>query len=63
MASLLVPLVKDPDDDVRKVVAETLGRIGSLESKALLSEMLMDPSPNVSLAAARALGNPEEMVC
>ncbi len=61
LVALLVPLVTDSDDDVRKVVAETLGRIGNEQSMAILEEMLADSSPKVSHAAIRALGRSTEL--
>lgn len=61
LVSLLAPLAKDPDDDLRKVVAETLGRIATEECASILEGMVSDAHPKVSYAAIRALGQTPEI--
>ena len=61
LLSLLTPLVTDSDDDVRKIVAETLGRIGNEQAVAILEGMLGDCSPKVGHAVIRALGRSSEI--
>ncbi len=61
LVSLLAPLAKDPDEDLRRVVAETLGRIATEECTLILEEMVCDAHPKVSHAAIRALGRTPEI--
>ncbi|MBI5756188.1 MAG: HEAT repeat domain-containing protein [Nitrospirae bacterium] len=48
--------IKDRDEDVRKMIADILGRIKRPEAVAMLLEMLEDPNSNVRSSAADGLG-------
>src|SRR5690606_31593396 len=53
---LLAVLASDPDPGLRLVLVQALGRIGTAESVAPLTDHLQDPEPAVRCAAALALG-------
>lgn len=53
---LIIAALKDPDKNVRKEAAETLGLIGDLESIEYLKELLNDPEPSVKISAIKAIG-------
>ncbi len=53
---LLLERLRDPDQDVRKFVADILGNIGDRSAIPALVEALRDPDANVSAAAAENLG-------
>ena len=55
--STLLPLLKDPDAEVRAQTAKTLGDIKGAKATAPLLPLLKDPSPRVRSFAAIALGN------
>jgi HEAT repeat protein len=55
-ADALVPLLDDPDIDVRREAARGLGRLGSAEALAPLRRALRDPNSFVRRWAADALG-------
>lgn len=56
IAPRLMVLLDDPDDDVRRLTAEVLGRNGSASSVRALSDTLYDDHAPVRAAAADALG-------
>lgn len=53
---MLVPLLSDPDDDVRILVSDILGLAGGPEAVDALIAALGDANPNVRNAAAGSLG-------
>jgi HEAT repeat protein len=53
----LVPLVRDPDRDVRKFAVDILGLIGDPEPLDAIVSLLADPDENVVVSAVEALGN------
>ena len=55
--STLLPLLKDPEAEVRAQTAKTLGDIKGAKATAPLLPLLKDPSPRVRSFAAIALGN------
>jgi HEAT repeat protein len=55
-ASHIAALVADPDDDVRKAVAMSLGELRARGQSATLARLLKDSKPWIRSAAARALG-------
>jgi quinoprotein glucose dehydrogenase len=55
--STLLPLLKDPDAEVRAQTAKTLGDIKGDKTAAALMPLLKDPSPRVRSFTAIALGN------
>jgi HEAT repeat protein len=55
--SLLYPLLKDKDEDVRKFAADLLGDIKSGVNASVIVPLLKDPDANVRTAAARAIGS------
>lgn len=48
-------MINDPNIEVRRSLAQTLGEIGGKESKILLLRLRKDPSPYVKVAAEEAL--------
>ena len=56
LLSLLIPLVEDLDDDMRTVVAETLGRIEDGQAVKALEKMTSDHNLKVRRSAIRSLG-------
>ncbi len=53
----LLPLLKDPEAEVRAQTAKTLGDIKGAKAAPALVPLLKDPSPRVRAFAAIALGN------
>jgi HEAT repeat protein len=52
----LIELLQDPYPDVRRVAAESLGKIGDPKTGSPLVPLLADPDPRVREAAAKAIG-------
>jgi quinoprotein glucose dehydrogenase len=55
--STLLPLLKDPEPEVRAQTVKTLGDIKGSKASAALLPLLKDPSPRVCAFTAIALGN------
>ncbi|HEY7725130.1 MAG TPA: HEAT repeat domain-containing protein [Anaeromyxobacteraceae bacterium] len=51
----LVPLLQDPDDEVRQLAVHCLAETGDPRAADGIAQALLDPEPEVALAAARAL--------
>jgi len=54
IVSLLIPLSENPDEEVRKVIAETLGKLKDKKAMQILEKMKRDPHPMVKQAAITA---------
>ena len=54
--SLLITLTQDASPDIRRTVAESLGKIGDRSALPAVLPLLADPTPAVRAAAAQALG-------
>lgn len=53
---LLIELLQDPHPDIRRVAAESLGKIGDPKTGSALVPLLTDPDAGVREAAVRAIG-------
>ena len=53
---LLLPLLKDKDDDIRKFAVDLLSEIGDKGGCRYLEEMIHDPNPNVRAACMTSIG-------
>src|SRR3990170_3305636 len=54
--NLLVAHIHDKDEDVRKMIADILGRLALPDAVPILIEMLKDPNDNVRSSAIEGLG-------
>lgn len=58
----LIPVLEDPDPDIRESAAEQLGRLGEPLALAPLSLLLEDPEEAVKQAARQAIGRIRDQV-
>ena len=64
LAAYLIPLLRDPDADIRRLAAEILGTNEAVEAISALTELLDDPDADMQIVAASALngiGTPEAL--
>lgn len=64
LAPYLIPLLRDPDAEIRRLAAEILGNNEAVEAVSTLTELLEDPDADTQMVAASALnriGTPEAL--